>query len=71
MGLTAAVHLALARPNIVFLDLDSAYDFKTDPVLGGMRYHNIVGGLIEVDESPGLGASFDENFFEAGSHIAI
>lgn len=60
LGLGAAAHLALARPNIVFLDLDSAYDFKTDPVLGGMTYDPKLGGVIHVTDEPGHGASFDE-----------
>ena len=60
LGLGAAAHLALARPNIVFLDLDSAYDFKTDPVRGGMTYDSKLGGVIHVTDEPGHGASFDE-----------
>ena len=60
LALSAAAHLAMARPNITFLDLDSAYDFIEDPVQGGMRYDDTVGGLIHLDNTPGLGASFKE-----------
>jgi L-alanine-DL-glutamate epimerase-like enolase superfamily enzyme len=60
LALSAAAHMAMARPNIVFLDLDSAYDFVTDPVVGGLRYDETVGGLLHLDDSPGLGAAFDE-----------
>jgi L-Ala-D/L-Glu epimerase len=60
LALSAAAHLALARPNIVFLDLDSAYDFQADPVLGGMTYDDTIGGVIHVPDTPGLGATMDE-----------
>ena len=60
LALTAAAHLAAARPNICFIDLDSAFDFKTDPVIGGMTYDNKVGGRITLSDQPGLDAAFDE-----------
>ena len=60
LALSAAAHLAMARPNICFLDLDSAYSFKTDPVIGGITYDDQIGGLIHVSDSPGHGAAFDE-----------
>jgi L-alanine-DL-glutamate epimerase-like enolase superfamily enzyme len=60
LALSAAAHMAMARSNIVFLDLDSAYDFVTDPVIGGIAYDEKVGGLLHIDDTPGIGASFDE-----------
>lgn len=71
LALTAAAHLAVARPNIAFLDLDSAYKHQQDPVLGGLVYDDKVGGLLHLPDSPGHGAAFDENFFDPQSHIAI
>ena len=62
LGLGAAAHLVLPKPNIVFLDLDSALDFKADPVIGGMQYDQQIGGLIHITDEPGHGASFDESF---------
>lgn len=61
LALSAAAHMAMARPNIVFLDLDSAYEFVEDPVIGGVRYDDNIGGLLHLDDEPGLGASFDES----------
>lgn len=61
LALGVAAHLALARPNIHFLDLDSAYGFKTDPVLGGMHYDKAVGGLMHIPDTIGHGAAFDES----------
>ena len=60
LALSAAAHLAIARPNIYFLDLDSAFSFECDPVIGGMNYDPKVGGVIHVTDEPGHGASFDE-----------
>ena len=64
LALSAAAHLAMARPNITFLDLDSAYTFKQDPVVGGIVYDEQEGGRIHVSEAPGLGAGFEERYLE-------
>lgn len=71
LSLSAAAHLATAKPNIVFLDLDSAFAFKHDPVIGGMTYDDNVGGLIHLNNDIGHGAAFDERLFEKGSLITI
>lgn len=60
LALSAAAHVAIAKPNIVFLDLDSAYDFVTDPVIGGMQYDEKIGGRITVSTALGHGAAFNE-----------
>ena len=71
LGLSAAAHLAMARPNIAFLDLDSAYHFKSDPVIGGIDFDSKVGGLLHLSDMPGLGAEIDESYFEKGSRVII
>jgi L-alanine-DL-glutamate epimerase-like enolase superfamily enzyme len=71
LALSAAAHLAMAKPNIFFLDLDSSLFFKADPVVGGIRFDEKVGGLIHLDDAPGLGASFDEGQFEEGSVVVV
>ena len=71
LGLTAAAHLACARPNIAFLDLDSALNLKTDPVQGGMVYDETRGGGITLPDAPGLGASIAEDFLQAGEHYCV
>jgi L-alanine-DL-glutamate epimerase-like enolase superfamily enzyme len=60
LGLTAAAHLAAARPNIRYTDLDSAHLLTLDPVIGGMTYG--AGGTIELPNSPGLGTTIDPSF---------
>jgi len=60
LALTAAAHLASARPIIRFLDLDSADMHAADPVVGGMTYGQ--GGRLALPEGPGLGAELDRAF---------
>ena len=71
LALSAAAHLAMARPNIHFLDLDSAFNFNEDPVLGGMTYDEEIGGLLHLPETPGHGADIDENFLAGAEHQRI
>ena len=71
MGLSAAAHLVIARPNIHFIDLDSCYHFKTDPVIGGMTYDDKVGGLVHVPDDIGHGAAFDESHLDQESKVTI
>ncbi len=71
LGLTAAAHLACARPNITFLDLDSVYILKTDPVQGGIIYDEVIGGGITLPDSPGLGASISEEFLQTSEQYCV
>jgi L-Ala-D/L-Glu epimerase len=71
LGLSAAAHLAMARPNIIFLDLDSAYYLKADPVIGGMTYDENVGGRIVISDKPGHGVEIKENYLDCASRIVI
>ena len=62
LALTAAAHLASARPIIRFFDLDSALTHTVDPIVGGMEYGE--GGRITLPDGPGLGAEVDPAFLE-------
>jgi len=53
LGLSAAAHLASAKPNIIFADLDSSLYHASDPILGGIQ---LSSGRIELPDAPGLGA---------------
>jgi len=68
LGLTAAAHLASARPNIRFVDLDSHLQLKADPVLGGARW---AGGTIELPDGPGIGAELDPRFLEGCEKVSV
>ena len=65
LALSAAAHLAVAKPNITFLDLDSAFMFKDDPVVGGITYDKTTGGLIHMPTELGHGASYDERYLKS------
>ena len=71
LGLSVAAHLAAARPNIHFIDLDSAFSFKADPVIGGMTYDAKNGGVIHLPDAPGHGAVFDESFLDQVTAITV
>lgn len=62
LALSAAAHLAMAKPNIHFLDLDSVFFFKDDPVSGGINYDDNKGGLIHIPDVPGHGAEIKEEY---------
>ncbi len=64
LGLTAAAHLVLARPNIIFLDLDSALILGEDPIIGGMKYGEKNKSFISVGEKPGLGVELKEEYLQ-------
>jgi len=71
LGLTAAVHLVLARPNIIFLDLDSALMLQDDPVIGGMEYGKANKSLITIGDRPGLGVDLKADYLEKWQKILI
>lgn len=65
LGLTAAAHLAMAQPNIAFVDLDSAFGFIEDPVHGGGTFRKDDGGVIRLTDEPGFGASLRPEFADS------
>lgn len=60
LAMTAFAHFALCSEQIVHYDFDTALMLREDPVEGGIVYHR--GGVIEVPESPGLGARISEEW---------
>jgi L-alanine-DL-glutamate epimerase-like enolase superfamily enzyme len=68
LGLTAAAHLVSARPNICYADLDSHFQLKEDPILGGARWER---GIIELPAEPGIGAEVDPAFLEGCERVTI
>ena len=69
LGLTAAAHLASARPNIRYIDLDSAYMLSIDPIIGGIVYGE--GGTVTLPDSPGLGATIDPDFLSTLESLIV
>ena len=63
-GLAASVFIS-------FIDLDSCYHFKTDPVIGGMIFDDKIGGLLNLPDAVGHGAFFNESDLDQKSKVTI
>ncbi len=68
LALSAAAHLACARPNIAFADLDGHLFLSEDPVVGGMIEKN---GVITLPDSSGHGADIPEEKLNTYESITI
>ena len=60
IGFTAAAHLALSSPQVVYCDFDTPLMFEEDCVQGGIQYG--ANGQIQVPEQIGLGASYEADY---------
>ncbi len=60
LAMTAFAHFALCSPIIQHYDFDTALMFQQDPVTGGITYAK--NGVISIPETPGLGASINEDW---------
>ena len=69
IAISAAVHLASARENIIFADLDGADMLAVDPVAGGFSYG--AGGELLPSTSAGLGVELDPSYRAGLPHMAI
>jgi L-Ala-D/L-Glu epimerase len=69
LAFTASAHLALCSDHIVHYDFDTPLMFQEDPVLGGLRY--LDHGIVELDDTPGLGARMDEGYLKRLKKIEV
>jgi L-alanine-DL-glutamate epimerase-like enolase superfamily enzyme len=69
LGFTAAAHLALTSDNIIHCDFDTPLMLVEDPVIGGIIYNS--KGVVTVPDTPGLGATINENYLQQLKKIII
>jgi L-alanine-DL-glutamate epimerase-like enolase superfamily enzyme len=69
LAMTAFAHFSLVSPLIEHFDFDTALIFKEDPVSGGIIYNP--GGVVEVPEQPGLGATISEEWLQKLESVTI
>lgn len=69
LGMTASAHLALANDHIHHCDFDTPLMFTEDPVIGGIKY--LKKGIIDVPDTPGLGAVIDEAYLKKAEKFSI
>jgi L-alanine-DL-glutamate epimerase-like enolase superfamily enzyme len=69
LAMTAFAHFALCSPLITHFDFDTALMFKEDPVTGGIVYEK--NGVVKVPETPGLGATIEDNWLRKMEKVII
>jgi o-succinylbenzoate synthase len=69
IAMTAFAHFSLCSPMIEHYDFDTALMFREDPVNGGIQYK--ANGVVEVPETPGLGATIGEEWLGRMEKIVI
>lgn len=69
LGMTAAAHLALANDHIHHCDFDTPLMYTEDPVIGGISY--LANGVIDVPDTPGLGAVINEAYLSGAEKIIL
>jgi L-alanine-DL-glutamate epimerase-like enolase superfamily enzyme len=68
IGISASAHLAAARPNIAYADLDAILLHAEDPVMEGVRYE---GDEVVLPDAPGIGADVDPAYLAGLESVTV
>lgn len=60
LATSAFVHFAYSNASIVHFDLDTPLMMAEDPIENGLQYKT--NGIVEIDDTPGIGASINETY---------
>lgn len=69
LATSAFVHFAFSNNAIVHFDLDTPLMMAEDPVENGLQY--LANGVVEIDDTPGIGASIDAAYLKKLESIVI
>lgn len=62
LATSAFVHFAYCNNGIVHFDLDTPLMMAEDPIENGLQY--LPNGVVEIDDTPGIGASIHEDYLQ-------
>ncbi len=62
LATSAFLHFAYCSPSIIHFDLDTPLMMADDPVVNGLQY--LANGVVEIDDTPGIGASINETYLK-------
>ncbi|MGZ3750649.1 MAG: mandelate racemase/muconate lactonizing enzyme family protein, partial [Mucilaginibacter sp.] len=69
IALSAKLHFVYSSPNIQFYDMDTCMlGHLVDPCVGGVSYD---GYLLDINETPGIGADADDEFLSDCEQFTI
>ncbi|RYF95298.1 MAG: dipeptide epimerase [Chitinophagaceae bacterium] len=69
LAMTAFAHFSLCSPMIEHFDFDTCLMFSEDPVTDGIRYES--NGVVKITETPGLGATINDDWLSRLDKIII
>ena len=69
LATSAFIHFAYCDDLIIHFDLDTPLMMAEDPVQNGLQY--MPNGVVEIDDTPGIGASIDEQYLQNLEKVII
>ena len=69
LATSAFVHFAYCNEAIVHFDLDTPLMMAEDPVQNGLQYK--ANGIVEIDDTIGIGATIDEAYLQTQQSVII